>query len=86
LAVREADPVVAFAFAVTHEALRLHKGDDAGHGARATMLFAELNALGLLRFSPDQLALSQTACENHLKPFVVVDPILGVCWDADPVC
>ena len=76
------DPEVVFLFALFHDSMREHDGDDPGHGARGAQLATEL--YGVRHFATvSQVDLLIYACNEHTAGELSDDPTIAVCWDAD---
>ena len=76
------DPEVVFLFALFHDSMREHDGDDPGHGKRGAQLANEL--YGVHHFaSVPQTDLLVYACNEHTGGELSDDPTIAVCWDAD---
>lgn len=72
---------VVAAFAVLHDARRLHEGMDPGHAKRAADLARTLQAeLGLTH---EEFHTLHLACERHSDGQSASDETINVCWDAD---
>jgi uncharacterized protein len=77
-----ADPTVVFLFALFHDSMREHDGQDAGHGSRGAALARDLWPRH--RFATvSQMDALTFACEEHTSGGVTDEPTVAVCWDAD---
>jgi uncharacterized protein len=76
-----ADADVVALFALFHDAMRKHDGDDPGHGARGAELAWSMRAD--LAITDEQLATLVEGCRDHTAGRTTDDPTVGVCWDAD---
>lgn len=82
----EADPAVAFLFALFHDSMRENDDVDPDHGSRARSLIWQLGQdvrPGLWHLSPLQYTKLLYACHRHTEGEAMPDPVIGVCWDAD---
>jgi hypothetical protein len=70
-------------FAIFHDAMREHDGEDPDHGLGGANLAAELRAAGRLDLSDTQATILAQACELHTSGATNADPTIGTCWDAD---
>jgi uncharacterized protein len=78
----DVDSEVVFLFALFHDSMREHDGDDPEHGMRGARLATEL--YGRHHFaSVAQVDLLVYACNEHTAGGLSDDPTIGVCWDAD---
>jgi uncharacterized protein len=78
-----ANPRVVFLFALLHDAVRLHDGDDRGHGDRAAVLARRLKREGVLALRSSELEKLAKACFDHTSGKTSRDPTIGLCFDAD---
>jgi uncharacterized protein len=78
-----ADPLVVGLFAIFHDAMRRHDGEDPDHGSRGAMLVAELRSAGVLELDDDRARLLELACRTHADGTTSSDPTVAVCFDAD---
>jgi uncharacterized protein len=77
-----ADPYVVTLFAALHDACRNSDGWDPDHGRRAAVLAGQLRGV-YFEITDGQLRLLDYALRLHTDGFVVEDPTVGCCWDAD---
>ena len=80
--VPDADPALAFLFALFHDSMRLNDNYDPLHGPRGAALARELRGESF-DVGEAEMDLLGFACEEHTNGGVGSDPTVGVCWDAD---
>ena len=80
--VPDADPALAFLFALFHDSMRLNDNYDPLHGPRGAALARELRG-ETFDIEDAEMELLGFACEEHTNGGVSPDPTVGVCWDAD---
>jgi uncharacterized protein len=73
-------------FAILHDACRENENYDPEHGRRAARLVDELAAAGELELPGDELMRLRDAVARHNDGETSLDPVIGVCWDADRLC
>ena len=77
-----ADENVVALFALFHDACRINDCLDPQHGARGADLARQYRGQ-LFELSDKGMMLLYVACENHTLGFVLADPTVQTCWDAD---
>jgi uncharacterized protein len=74
------NPELIFLFALLHDSQRLNEYNDPDHGLRASFLVEGLILNGTLPESAEVLIPILIA---HDQGLTSVDPLTGLCWDAD---
>lgn len=82
-AVRDADPLVVFLFALFHDSQRENEWDDPEHGPRGAGLARQLIPRWLPELSSEQLDVLCDACALHTEAGPTEHATLGTCWDSD---
>lgn len=77
-----ADITVVRLFALFHDAQRINKSVDHGHGIRGAELAAHLRG-SAFDISDEAFAVLHAACAGHTDLRHANDPTIGTCWDAD---
>jgi uncharacterized protein len=70
-------------FALFHDARRKNDGHDREHGKRGATLARKLHVQGFYQIPAEDLDRLCYACEHHTNQRYNMDPIIGICWDAD---
>lgn len=75
---------VVTAFALLHDSCRINEDDDPMHGVDGARFMRRLAAQGLLaHLDEEQLTLLSSAIIDHPRGFVILEPRIQACWDAD---
>ncbi len=69
-------------FAFLHDSQRQADFNDPEHGQRAAEFIKSLPR-ELLLINAHEQQLLMHACADHSKGFVIAEPTIGACWDAD---
>lgn len=82
--VPESDMTVVRLFAIFHDSQRESEVGDPKHGHRAADLVTQMyKDEGILGITEEQFTKLEYACRHHNGGKPVIDPTIGVCWDAD---
>ena len=77
-----ADETVVALFSLFHDACRINDSYDPEHGNRGADLARKYRGQ-LFEISDKCMKLLSIACQDHTRGFVLGDPTVQTCWDAD---
>jgi uncharacterized protein len=81
-----AEPRLAALFAILHDCCRENDHYDPEHGRRAAYRLDDLRAASELGFPDAAFTRLREAISLHNDGETSIDPVIGVCWDADRLC
>lgn len=70
-------------FAFLHDSRRESDGADPRHGHRAAEYAKRLWEAGAIALDPEYMFMLKEALEGHSSGYLIQDPVVQVCWDAD---